>query len=66
MIDPVNADHHEADNVAEISRPLRCERKVIFAWGLMRNFYLQDQQGDGDGEHAVAEGFEARSRQRLG
>ena len=56
MVVPIDADIDEAQHVAGENWQHRQKRRQIDAVG---HFQLQHHDGDDDGEHAVAEGFEA-------
>src|SRR5207237_5344920 len=58
VIAPVDAEEDEAENVGEEEREERLECAQISA---VRHVQLEDHDGDEDGDHAVAEGFEARA-----
>jgi len=60
VVDPDDADGDEAESEAEERGPLVAEGAgKRFAAGEMRYSDFEDEQGDGDGEDAVAEGLEA-------
>src|SRR5450631_3901672 len=56
VVVPVDADVDEAEDVAEHYRQDRLQGGKIAAGG---HFHLQDHDGDDDGQHAVAEGFQS-------
>ena len=60
VIDPHDADECEADDEGKIERPLDEELVRERAAGRRRNFDVEDQKCDSDGEDAVGEGFDAR------
>ena len=55
MVVPVDADVDEAQHVAQEHREQRLQRGQI---GAVRHLQFQHHDGDDDGEHAVAEGFQ--------
>ena len=60
VIGPVDADHQEAQGVGAVGRPEIPERVGETLSALqMRNADLNNEQGDGDGEDAIAESFDA-------
>jgi hypothetical protein len=58
MLSPIDADHHKAENIGEIGWPEIEEHDQQTAGALVRNLNIQNEQRDGDGEHAVAEGLD--------
>jgi len=56
VVVPVNADVDEAQHVAQEHWPQRQQVGQLFA---VRHFDLQHHDGDDDGEHTIAEGFES-------
>jgi hypothetical protein len=56
VVVPVDSDVDEAEDVAEKDRHQRNERLRV---GALRNFHLQHHDGDDDGDHSVAECFQA-------
>ena len=63
MVVPVDAEHHEAEDVGQEDRQQRAKRGEIVA---VRDLELQDHDRDQDGDDAVAEGLEARLAHRDG
>lgn len=59
VADPVDAEHHEADRVAEQLRSERCQVADSQAVGDVRDVDLEHHQGHRDGEHAVGQGLDA-------
>src|SRR5262245_1825777 len=59
MVVPVDADDHEAEDVAEEHRPewLDCRQAVA-----VRHLHLEHHDGDDDRNDAIAEGFQAGFR----
>src|SRR4029453_383757 len=60
VVEPDHPDGQEADQVGEVGGPVLPQGvgeplALLELWGVE----LEDQQGDGDGEHAVAEGLQA-------
>src|ERR1700730_8258665 len=58
MLRPVNADHHEAQNVGEIRWPQIEKLAQQIAGTLVWNLNVQNEQRDRDGEHAIAESLD--------
>src|ERR1700730_2192585 len=58
MLSPIDADHHKAENIGEIGWPEIEEHDQQTAGALARNLNIQNEQRDGDGEHAVAKGLD--------
>jgi hypothetical protein len=55
VVHPVDADIGEAQDVGQEHRPQFAQRRKLIA---MRNFHLQNHDGDDDGDHAIAECFQ--------
>ena len=55
MIDPVDCDDGEAQDVGKKCRPHFCQRS---GRRIVRRLQLQNHDGDENGDHAIAEGFE--------
>jgi hypothetical protein len=55
MIVPVNADVDKAEHIAHEYRKQGVQRGRIIS---VRHFHFQHHDGDDDGDHAIAEGFQ--------
>ena len=56
MVVPVDADIEKAQHVVKKHRQQRLQRGQVVA---VRHLQFQHHDGDDDGEHAIAEGFES-------
>ena len=59
MVQPNHGDVGERCEIGEIRRPLMAQRHQQLAFSVVRILQVQHQQGDHDGEDAVAERFQA-------